>query len=228
MYKLIDFYRPVNKGDGYSFDRGMIYWTCVQQPFLSPAIKRWTEQRVRKIDVNQFNPSTENDDAENGTKAGEFWGINKYKKRPVIILSSQCPKYEDRVLKGGEFYLVAPLFTLRDKITKEYKFDKETVWGAISYNIKAAFYLPQSDKSELQESLILLERMFTIHCSWLQPPLSIRLSDDGLGCLNMWVRNFIYGSVPDWFQEKISTYRELIGTDPQTRTEVFGIGKYLQ
>jgi hypothetical protein len=225
VYTVIDFFQPVGKGQ--VFEKGMFYWTCVHRPFLNPKIMRWTNAGTKLIDVRGFTSNTEKDDPASDTKAGEFWGLTSYKKRAVLIVSTRCPPYIDVRIHGNDLLIVAPVYTIRDEATQEYKFSPETVWDAITYNIPSMFYLPRADHGEVRESFVFFEQMHVVHCSWLEPALPIRLSDDGLGCLDIWLRNYLNGSIPSKFAEEIDAYRKLVGDDLHLRTNVVGQDKYL-
>jgi hypothetical protein len=228
MYQMINYYQPNERGNVGSFERGMLYWTCVHRPLLSPNIRRWTASGIKTINITRFDSNSEQDDPISETKAGEFWGLTNYKKRPVVVLSSTCQEYPEQKIRGDELLVVAPLYSLRDKVTNEYKFGPQTVWDAIIYNIKSAFYLPRSTSGEVNESLILFERIHSIHRSWLEPAFPVRLSSEAMLYLDLWIKNYLFGYIPTKIVEEIQAYRTLVGNDPQIRIDVFGQGKYLR
>lgn len=229
MYKYIDvFYEQTPMSDQNIFSRGSLFWTCFPYVFNSPRVIRfWKHRPTEHFDITQFDPSKEQKDPRGETEADEFNAITTYKRRPVILLSTSGSRYDPQGLRGGDYFLVAPLRSLRILETKEYKFLPEFVWNSIIYKYSSIFYLPESNENNIMESIILFERVTTLHCSWLQP-CNKRLTAEALTCLNMWFYNFIYGSVPNGFRKDLEAYRNLMGENPKIKTEVLGMENYLK
>jgi hypothetical protein len=174
------------------------------------------------MDLEHFDPRTEQRDEELDTDPGEFWAVTKFKKRPVMILSTAGTPYADRAWRGGGFFLIAPIRSLRHPVSGEYKTDPDFVWRTMTYRYSSLFYLPRDDQYAIHEAVLHLDRMKTLHKSWLLEPRSARLSDDAMKCLDEWLRNYLYGKVCSKFNDDLETYRQVVGEDPQIRTGVFG------
>ncbi len=226
MYKIIDFYEPLSQADAERYERGQFWWTCYPYAFTTSHITRfWPHRPTRTLDVRQFDPRREQPDDEADTIPGEFLAITKFKRRPVVILSTAGTPYRDRAWRGSEFFLVAPARSLRDPLTNEYKAAPQFVWGAITYQYSSVFYLPGSDQFDIHEAVLHFDRMTTLHHSWLLEPRGACLSSDAMVCMDEWLRNYLYGKVRARFNEDLETYRQMIGGDPQIRTGLFGRGK---
>lgn len=229
MYKYIDYYEQKPKEKKEGFHRGQFYWSCFPFAFSSPRVTRfWCNRPTETLDTTKFNSTKEKFDPDNKTEADEFLAITQYKRRPVLLLSTPIEKYDTKGFKGGEYYLVAPLRSLRIKETNEYKFSAELIWKSILYSYSSLFYLPDSIGDMICESFVLFERTTTLHQSWLSPCDSIQLSTEALYCVDMWFRNFIFGNVPTTFKNDIDAYRTAMGESPVTKNEVLGIGSYLK
>jgi hypothetical protein len=222
MYSVIDFYEKNPEGaDIYS--RGSIWWACPQYVFERPNVWRFYKDRpTEMVDLTKFDANKEVADKNASTEPGEFLAIAKFKKRPVVILSSPGSAYKDRAWKGGEYYLVAPLRTLRSEITGEYKANPDFVWDAITYQYNSIFYLPADTTFDFKESVIQFDRIITLHQSWLLQLRQARLSQDALVCLCSWLQNYLFGKIPKKFNDEVETYREMVGTEPKIRAGLFG------
>ena len=229
MYQVIEFYENIPNNERNAFMRGHFFWTYFPYVFTAPRVKRFWDNRPTEIlDINTFNPFTEEPRDGNNSEEGTFEAVTKYKKRPVIILSSVGQSYDPRGLRGGEYFLVAPLRSLRILETDEYKRKPEFVWNVILYKYNSLFYLPNSKKSQIRESVILFERITTLHKSWLTPSGFQRLSSDAQSCLDIWLRYYIFGSIPSSFNKNLEAYRNLMGEDPDIKKAITGTAKYLK
>ena len=223
MYKVIDFYEPLIRTDTHRYERGQMWWTCYPYLNLHPrVIRAWGNGATAEMDLHQFDPTQERSDEKSDTAPGEFLAITKFKKRPVVILSTAGTPYQDRAWQGGGFFLVAPVRSLRHSLTGECIAPPGFVWGTITYQYSSVFYLPRDDQFGVREAVLHLDRMKTLHQSWLLEPRRACLSKDAMVCLDEWLRNYIYGKVRDKFNKDLETYRQMVGEDPQTRTGVFG------
>ena len=107
-----------------------------------------------------------------------------------------------------------PLRTLRNEITGEYKANPDFVWDTITYQYSSVFYLPEESRYNFQEAVIQLDRIVTLHQSWLLDPRSAKLSDDARVCLSAWLQNYIFGKLPKKFNENLEAYKAMVGEDP--------------
>jgi len=224
VYKVIDFYEPLDRADARRrFERGQFWWTCYPYAFTSPKVTRlWPHRPTETLDVRRSDPRQEQPDTRAGTVPGEFLAITKFKKRLVVILSTAGAPYRDRAWRGGEFFLVAPVRSLRNPLTREYKAAPKFVWGVITYQYSSIFYLRRSHEFDIREAVLHLDRMTTLHRSWLLEPGRAHLSSDAMVCLDEWLRNYLYGKVRARFNEDLETYCQMVGSDPKIRTGLFG------
>lgn len=223
MYKIIDYYRPLEQRDKEDYDRGQIWWTCFPYSFESPRVERYWPNRPGEIlDISRFSPRNEKHDPAANTLPGEFLAVCKFKKRPVIILSTSGVEYRDRAWHGGEHFVVAPLRSLRDDITGGYKVNPEFVWGAIRYDYPTVFYAPGDNKFGVHEAVLQLDRIATLHCSWLLERSDCRLTSDAMECLDETIRRYVYGKVRAKFAADLVEYRKLLGDSPQISYDLFG------
>lgn len=223
MYQVIDYYKPTTITDTNRHERGQLWWTCFPYMLKQPVVTRfWPHRKAEKLDLRRFDPCHEQSDERAHTSTDEFLAITKFKRRPVVIISTAGPPYQDRAWLGGEYYLVAPLRSLRDSLSGEYKANPEFVWGAITYRYNSVFYLPGSDTHHIRESVIHFDWMACFHSSWLLQPCLASLAPDAMVCLDEWLRYYVYGKVRKQFHDDLEDYREMVGKDPQIRTGVFG------
>ena len=222
MYNCIDFYETVSRADAGSYERGHFWWACLPYRTTKPEVTRfWPNRPTEILELDRFDPRNEEPDSAAGTEAGEFLAIAKFKKRPVVILSTGGSPYYDRAWRGGEFFLVAPIRSLKNPVTGEFKANPDFVWSVITYKFSSLFYLPRDDASNIHEAVIHFDRITTLHRSWLLEPRRAHLSEDAMVCLDEWLRNYTYGKVRKKFNDDLETYRALVGNDPQIRTHVF-------
>jgi hypothetical protein len=220
---LEDFYEPLSSADAQQHERGQMWWTCYPYLFTRPRVPRiLADGKTREMDLRQFDPGQEQRDEELDTNPGEFLAVTKFKKRPVMILSTAGTPYQDRAWQGGGFFLVAPIRSLRHPVSGEYIAPPEFVWGTMTYQYSSVFYLPRDDQFDIREAVLHLDRMKTLHQSWLFEPRRARLGGDAMICLDEWLRNYIYGIVRVKFNDDLESYRQIVGEDPQIRTGVFG------
>jgi hypothetical protein len=119
MYKAIgEFYEPLSRTDARQYERGQMWWTCCPYPFKETRITRvWPDGKAVPMDVCEFDPSKERRDKEANTDPSEFYAIVKCKRRPVVILSMPGTPYRDRAWHGGDWFLIAPVRSLREPLT---------------------------------------------------------------------------------------------------------------
>jgi len=161
LYKVIDFFEEFDTKKEVGYPRGSLWWACSPYPFNKPHITRfYFDKPTESVDIRENNFSKEKQDERSDTMPGEFLAISKFKKRPVIILSTSGSPYRDRAWHGGEFFTVAPIRTLRTPITGEYKANPDFVWDTITYQYNSVFFLPEEVKYDIRESVIqLLENL---------------------------------------------------------------------
>lgn len=223
MYKLIDFYEPLDALPEGSHERGQFWWTCYPNPSQSTEVVRIRRGRAsERVDVRRFDPEREQIDTESGTAANEFWALAKFKRRPVVILSTGGTPFRHATWRGGERYLVGPIYTLREELTGEYKAPPAFVWGAMRYQYSAVFYLPRHDGFGLREAVVRLDMMTTLQRSWLVDCRRVCLTRKAIYCLDEWLSNYVYRKVRSEFNAELEVYRDLLGEDPQVRTGLFG------
>jgi hypothetical protein len=222
MYNVIDFYEEVSREEN-CYERGYFWWACPPYIFDRPIVTRfWHNRPTQELKLEDFDSRNEESDEINITQPGEFLGVSKFKRRPVIVLSTSGSPYRDRAWKGGEYFLVAPTRTLRSKITGEYRANPNFVWDAITYQYSSVFYLPRDPEYDFLEAVIQFDRIVTLHRSWLLEPRKAKLSHDAKVCIDCWLRNYIFGKVPISFNKNLEAYREMVGEDPKIRTGIFG------
>jgi len=222
MYKAIDFFEPLGRGEARLHGRGQLWWACVPQVLQEPYVSRfyWKDHQVKQTSVREFDPKLEMRDPGAKIKKDEFVAITKFGLRPVVILSTCGDAYRDRAWRGGECYLVAPMFTLRDRRTGEWKCNPDFAWEVITYRFSSLFYVPRCPSLGIKESVVHLDRMVTLHRSWLLGPCKARLHADAMKCLNAWLYNHAHGRIGQNFMRELRTYREIMDEDPKTRTTV--------
>lgn len=223
MYKIIDFYEPIDPKDEDCLQQGCFWWACPSYIYDQPVVTRfWFDRPTEILNLRNFDPNKEVPDEKANTQAGEFLAISKFKRRPVIILSTPGTPYRERGWRGGEYFLVAPTRTLRSNISGEYKADPEFVWDSITYQYSSVFYLPGNPAYDFLEAVIQFDRITTLHRSWLLEPRRAKLTHDARVCVNAWLQNYISGKVPKLFNENLEAYRTMVGEDPQVRAGLFG------
>jgi len=223
MYEVINFYESINPKDEDCFEFGSFWWACLPYVFNRSIVTRfWYDRPTELLNLEEFDPGNEESDAKAKTQPGEFLAISKFKKRPVIILSTPGMPYHDRAWHGGEYFLVAPTRTLRSEITGEYKANPDFVWDTITYQYSSVFYLPGEPAHDFLEAVIQFDRMITLHKSWLLEPRKAKLTHDAKVCVRGWLQSYIFGKVPKIFNANLEAYREMVGEDPQVRAGLFG------
>ena len=222
MYPLINnYFEPIR--DASRFEPGQLWWVCFPNPWNRPEICRvWRSNGSKLINVRDFDPHKEQADSVTGTAPNEFMGLTKFKQRPIVVLSVSAKPFAAGSWKGGARLLVAPIFTLKEEITGEYKVSPRFVWDFMTYQCDSVFYLPPNPTFDILEAVIRLDYMATIHESWLASPRKAQLTKDAMNCLNEWFRHYIWGCVQGSFQRDLLTYRELVGSDPEIRVGIFG------
>jgi hypothetical protein len=223
MYGLIDYYEPLEPSNAAPYERGSLWWTCYPYQFKSTEVTRfWPDRPTEILDVRRFDPRHESSDDSANTSKDEFLAISRFKPRPVIILSTAGTPFTDRGWRGGDFFLVAPMRSLRDSWTREYRSPPRFVWNTIAYMYSSVFYLPHDDESRVREAVIHFDWMTTLHRSWLLESRNTRLTKDAMVCLDEWLHNYLYGSVSARFGKDLESYRQALGDSPQIRTGIFG------
>jgi len=223
MYQLIDYYDPADASPVTKYAFGQIWWTCFAKPLRETGMLRMRRGQAQvPMDIRDFDPSKETADLATDTKPNEFMALCKFKQRPVVILSTAGTSFKHGSWEGGQRYLVAPVFTLRDDVTGEYKVPAKFVWGAIRYQWSSVFYIPEDNTYDIREAVILLDCMTTLQRSWLLNCRKACLSTQAQNCLHEWLRHYLYGTVHPGFNKELEEYRQMVTEDAQIRTGGFG------
>ena len=223
MYQVIDYYEPAEEKGDLQYSQGSVWWACLPYTFDKPIVTRFYFDRpIERLDLTTFEANKEVVDKKSNTNPGEFLALSKFKKRPVVILSTPGSPYGDRAWHGGEYFVVAPLRSLRVDVTGEYKANPDFVWGAVTYHYNSIFYLPDDPKFDLRESVVQFDRLTTLHVSWLLEAAKAKLTRDAWICLSSWLQNYLFGRIPKTFNENLNAYREMVGEDPKVKASMFG------
>ena len=218
MYQVIDFYEAITGSNEEHYGFGSFWWACPPYIFNEPLVTRfWIDRPTEILNLSDFDSRKEEPDPRAKTDPGEFLAISKFKRRPVIILSTSGVPYRDRAWVGGDYFLVAPTRTLRSSVTGEYKANPDFVWDAITYQYNSVFYLPSDTNYDFLETVIQFDRMITLHKSWLLDCRYVQLTHDAKVCVKAWLQNYLFGKVPRIFNENLETYRDMVGEDPKIR-----------
>lgn len=214
MFGVVNFYTAIDPKQPHPM-RGGIYWTCFQLPYTGPFVERIHRDArpIKRLDVNTFNPEREHPDPIDGTASNEFLALQKFKQRPVVIISTAGdPHVGDKsVWKTGAHTLVAPLLTIYDKTRKRYKCTSEFLVAALDYQYAGIFFLPGNTKFNLLPSIVRLDHAQPLHTSWLRKEgKGKKLSEDALRCIEEWLYYYVTGCVSPDFADNLKTYRKLI------------------
>lgn len=219
MYTVLDYYEDTGRDRQRTIERGDIWMVCFPYRFSDDRIERVYPDGLVKVEsIHGHRPRVDRDGRE---AAEEFSGVIKFKRRPVIVLSTLGDHYQDRAWRGQQTVLVAPVRSLRDDVTNEYRADPEFVWNSICYRYRSIFYLPCSNKYDFHEAALHLDDMRTINCAWLSEKRPARLSDDALKILDGWLHFYIYGKLGEGLAGFLNDYREYLGQHPDVRTGLF-------
>jgi hypothetical protein len=222
VYPVTNYYLTSEKFTREQVSRGQLWWAYPLYVFGSPKITRfWSNRPTETINLQQFDASKELADEEAQTQPGEFLGVFKSKMRPVLVLSNPSTTYSDRAWRGGEYFLVAPIRSLRNEYTNEYKSDHNFVWNTITYQYSSLFYLPAGGEYEIKESVLHFDHITTLHRSWFLKPRKVKMTNEAMICVDAWLRNYIYGKVPKGFYDQLKIYQEQMGDAPQVRSSLF-------
>ncbi len=119
MFEVIDYYFASVRPETPSV--GQIWWLCYPNAHRGPEVRRVSKNPEKRIllDVTTFDPQRETEEPPDKTAANEFLGLTKFKLRPAVVLSAHAEPCSLGNWHGGSHYLVAPLHTLRDRVTNE-------------------------------------------------------------------------------------------------------------
>lgn len=228
MYKVIEYYEPVASGS-VQVERGQFWWTCFPMIFTTPNVTRfYCDRPTETLDIKKFDPSKETYDNDNKTDNNEFLAVVKYKKRPVIILSTGGTPYKDRGWVGGEFYVIAPVISLRDEVSGEYRCAPEFVWNTITYQYNSLFYIPANNNYDFHEGIVHFDRLTALHQSWLLEIRPAKFTHEAMTCFEEWLHLYLYNKIRTKFKADLDAYKEMVGEDPQIRKDVLGKSSILR
>ena len=227
MYQLCDYYEELNPRAHEMYCRGEIWLCCVPYTVGDTKINRFYGEkeigkgRITSIDVNKVDLISEGDDPYSHTVAGEFVALCKYKVRPVVILSTRHDT-DYNPWHSEDYYLIAPIYSLRKQESGEYKYKVDFIWKIARYCYPQLFYLPAEKSFNCYEAVIRFDRMVSIHKSWLRQPRPFQLTEQIMIYLNEWLRLSIYGKIDTDISNTLEEYRKYIGEMPQYRSIFFG------
>jgi len=212
MYSFIDYYTEKKKREGEiqnKFLRGDIWISYFPYRFRGDKIEIvGNDGYVEEKRIDSVKPHINSEGILNAT---EFRGVFKFKHRPVIILSTLGDYYCDRAWRGQETIIVAPVYSLRNETTKEYRGDKDFVWNIITYQYRSLFYLPESPKYDLHESVIHFDDLMAVNCSWLTERRSACLSTDAMMVFDNWLHFYLFNEINGKVADLIKDYRQYLG-----------------
>jgi hypothetical protein len=218
MHGLVDFYEPVDTNDP-PYQRGQFYWVTLAYIPDAEMILRYWHHGTQMMNVHQFDPNREKLDKEADTKADEFHAVLTFKRRPALVLSTGGTPTDHAPLMG-DYYLVAPVHSLRDPVTGEYKCSQDFVYSTLAYSYNTAIYLEDSG-ADLKESYVRLDKCTSIHRSWFGHRLNVRLSDEMLDILTAWHRYYLTGKIGKDLDDLVQYYRAELAKDDTIRRRIF-------
>jgi len=215
MYPTLSYYHAVDPRASIPV-RGGIYWSCFQFAYSGPSVERVHRDArpISTLDIQQFNPGLERADATDGTASNEFLAVQKFKQRPVIVLSTSGDIYLETVQKrwkGGQHVLVAPLYSVWDETNRRFEFPSDFLLRAIRYDYASTFFLPGSHNFDLIAGIARFEYTQAVHISWLKKySRGVMLSETALQFLEEWFSYFMTGTVSETFSKELTTFREYL------------------
>ena len=212
MKGIVDFYeKPPETDYAKRHGAGQFYSAPFVYAFDQTLVPRYKPGlAIEKLDVTKFDPEYEEPDTSADTDVDEFLAVAKYKLRRVVILSTPAHRWKAYEKAGGEFYLVAPVYTLWDKYEERYKYPEEFIRRAIEYRYNSVFYLPESEKHGVEEAITRLDQVGAMHASWLVRAPTVRLTHEALALLRNWFCYCVTGMLPGRLKEEIEAFRQLV------------------
>ncbi len=119
---------------------------------------------------------------------GEFSPINKYKCRPVIVISEPLPNWTDYENYNGNCAVVIPLYSTKLD-SGECRFRQLFLYKIQAYQYPTMFFLPQDDTYNVHEAIARFDRIAVVKTVCLRPK-PVALSEDALFCLSKWLQHF--------------------------------------
>lgn len=157
--------------------------------YYDPA-KPWNSRyTLERTDLRKFDPSQEEPVRELRLSSEEFVLGIAHKFRPVIVLQSLIGPVSAELPYGDNWCIVAPLYGLKHRVTKVYKFEEDFILAAKAYKYPSVFYLPEDIEHQMEESIVWFERIQGIHVCLLRP-IPVQLTSDAMYCLGHWLRYF--------------------------------------
>lgn len=215
MWQIIDYYTPQDK-NGADRSRGELWLACVPRAISENQVTRVFESgataRLSVSSLGALDGATAARASAKGIPA-----LTLHDVRPVLLLSSPAKRYVDRAWTGGCWHLVAPIRSLKDPDTGEYKAEAAFLWGVITYVYPSLFYLPEDAGFQIREAVVHFDRLTTLHTSWLLEPRRARLTDAALRCADQWLGMYLTGKCSTRFSSDVGAYREMMGESPNVR-----------
>lgn len=121
-------------------------------------------------------------------KKGEFTPLNKYKCRPVIVISGLLPNWTDYEKQNGNCVVVIPLYSTKED-SGECRFRQLFLDKIQAYQYPTMFFLPQDDSFNVHETIARFDRIAVVKTDCLKPK-PVALSEDAIFCLSKWLQSF--------------------------------------
>jgi len=204
MIGVIDFYErpPDNYRD--SFYAGLICRAPIpfyldEQPhriqldYFDPGKPGNSNYKFERTDFSDFDPSNDPPLRHSGLERDDFLLSVGYKLRHCIILSD--PLSSNPIpAPGTQGFLVAPMYSIYDQ-SGNYRtyINREMVLRAQAYQLNNVFYLPKSDKFDIQESFARIDRIEFVRIEHLFPK-PIKLTEKATDLLRQW--SWFYQGMP--------------------------------
>jgi hypothetical protein len=218
MWPIINYYDPLPQSSA-SCARGEIWWAGVPRAAHETLVTRVFPESASTARV-ELRRLASLDGSNSRRSAKSIPVVSVLDIRPVIIISKPGEVYHDRAWHGGCWHLVAPVLSLRDPDTDEYRCASDFLWEVATYSYPSLFYLPSDTRSDVHEAVVHLDRLMTVHTSWLLEPRQAKLSVEAMRCLGGCMGLYLNGRCTQWFTDAIATYREQMGSDPSIRTSL--------
>jgi hypothetical protein len=212
MYPLVDYYERIDARNT-SLVRGAIYWTSFQFAYGGPKVERFHRdgRPIEELNVYQFNPSNNRADSADQTRDNEFLAVQKFKQRPVIVLSPTSDVYLESMQNrwnGGQHVLIAPIYSVWEETTNRFDVPSEFLLKVIRYDYSSAFFLPGSHTYDIISSIVRLEYTQAVHVSWLRKfGAGVKLTAKALQYLEEWFIHFSTGTVSEPFANELREFR---------------------
>jgi hypothetical protein len=218
MYRALDYYESLSTAAAHPTVGG-IYWTCFQFAYNGPVVNRvhLDGRTSERIDVAKFDPNSERPDANDNTRSNEFIAQQKFKHRPVVVLSPPGSHYSptmDARWHAGQHVLVVPIYSVWSKTPPGYDVPAEFLLKAIRYEYDSAFFLPGSKAFDRVAGIARFEYAQSMHASWLvRGRPAVKLTDVALQFIQEWFIHYLTETLSPEFLKDLIAYRELLAAE---------------